>query len=324
MKIIMVIIDGAEALDYKDCTYINKADFKGYINNIPRGRTSESLSCIMNMLKVPLQYIPKGRAFLESLAKGLNIGDNDIIFRCNNVRVEDNILKGNKIEDLSINFGKTGYLYSMDSYKNLLVLHNKKNLIQKIKTYPPHEHFGESLNNILPSCEDKDTEDFLRDLIYKYSIYPWGESIKTFVPSFEEINGIKGAVVCSTEIVKGIAKSLKMYCPEIKNTTADVDTSLEEKLLWTLKLKEDYNFVLLHINGADESAHRRNKREKVDFIKKIDEIVIKEISEKIDDNTCLIVTSDHGTSSDSGAHLKGDVPYYLFNKNEEGEYWLKR
>lgn len=324
MKVIMVIIDGAESSDYKDCTYIHKADFSGYINNVPKNREAESLSCIMNMLKVPVKYIPKGRAYLESLAEGLKIEDKDIIFRCNNVILENHILKGNKIEDLSMDFGDMGYLHSMDSYKNLLVLHNKKDLIDEVKTYPPHEHFKESLENILLTCSDKDTEDFLRNLIYKYSIYPWGESIKTFVPSFEEINGLKGAVVCGTEIVKGISKALKMYCPEVKNSTADVDTCLEEKLLWTLKLNKSYDFVLLHINGADESAHRRDKKEKIDFIKKIDKIVIKEIREKIDNNTCLIVTSDHGTSSETGAHLMGDVPYYIFNKNKEADYWLKR
>ena len=324
MKVIMVIIDGAKSSDYEDCRYIHKADISGYINNVPKDRESGSLSCIMNMLKVPFKYIPKGRAYLESMAKELKIEDNDIIFRCNNVSIKDNILKGNKPENLSINFGKEGYLYSMDSYKNLLILHNKKDLIHKVKTYPPHEHFGERLDNILPKCDDRETGIFLRNLVYEYSIYPWGESVKTFIPSFEDINGFKGAVVCSTEIVKGISKALKMYCPDIKGATADVDTCLEEKLSWALKLNESYDFVLLHINGADESAHRRNGREKIDFIKKIDEIVIREISEKIDDNTCLIVTSDHGTSSKSGAHLKDDVAYYVFNKNEEADYWLKR
>lgn len=324
MSCIMVIIDGAVPSDYNGCTYINKASKKGFINNIPLNMESNSLSCIMNMLKVPLNFIPEGRAYLESVSLEEKIEDEDLIFRCNNVNIQKNKLIGNVEHNINLDFKEYGRLISMGSYKNLLILHNKRNLIKHIKTYAPHENFGEDIDKILPKCEDKDLENFLRNLIYKYNIYPWGQSVKTEIPSFKEINNIEGAVVCKTEIVKGIAKVLKMHCPYLKNATSDVDTDLEEKVMASLSLSKKYNFVLLHINGADESAHRKNINEKLEFIKKIDRIVIKNLIENIDKDTALIVTSDHGTCSYSGSHLKEDVSYFVFNENKEAEYWLKR
>ncbi len=324
MSVIMVIIDGAVPSDYKECTYINKASKKGYISNIPTGFESSSLSCIMNMLKVPVKHIPKGRAYLESLALNEELQEDDLLFRCNNVIIKNDILIGNKEESLNLYFKDFGKFKSLEAYKNILVLHNKKYLINEIKTYPPHQHFGEDINTILPICSNKELENFLRSLINKYHIFPWGESIKTSMLSFEEINKFKGAVVCKTEIVAGIAKALKMYCPEIKNTTADIDTDLEAKTKMALKLNKEYDFVLLHINGADESAHRKNEKEKLDFIKKIDEFVIKKLYENVDNKTSIIVTSDHGTCSATGTHLKSEVSYFIFNENREAGYWLKR
>ena len=108
----------------------------------------------------------------------------------------------------------------------------------------------------------------------------------------------------------GIAKAMNMYLPVLNNATAEVDTDLVEKAQKTLELSKEYDFVLLHINGADESAHRKNEEEKINFINKIDKEVIGYLMKNIETNTSLIVTSDHGTSAKSGNHINGEVDYY--------------
>ena len=100
---------------------------------------------------------------------------------------------------------------------------------------------------------------------------------------------------------------MDMYLPVLNNATAEVDTDLLEKAKKTLELSKEYDFVLLHINGADESAHRKNKEEKINFINKIDKVVVAYLMENIKSNTALIITSDHGTSAKSGNHINGNV-----------------
>lgn len=328
---IMLIIDGAEASDYKVCKNVKKIKHLGtygQVDNTPRGMETGSLSCIMNILGVPKENIPNGRAYLETVSEDIETHNDDLIFRCNNVTIENNKLisscgnyKAGGIKESDIKGCK---LVHMGAYKNLFIMKNAKRYIDSIITYPPHQNIGRDLAEIYPRCSNTKIEKILKNLIDNYDLFPWGQSIKQRIPSFKELHNKDGAVVCKTEIVKGIAKAMKMYCPDIKESTADIDTNLVEKARVALELSKEYEFVLLHINGTDESAHRKNNKQKIDFIKKIDSEVVKYISENINKDTAFIVTSDHGTSAQSGKHVKGFVNYYILNENKEARLWLKQ
>lgn len=314
MKTILVIIDGAEASDYYECSnidYIKKVGETHYINNTPFGLETNSLTCILNILGVEKEKIPKGRAYLEALSLNEHINESDLIFRCNNVRLEKNILVEccNNEDDIFLK-EKNAKLINLGTYKNLLIIREGKKYFENIITYAPHENFGENINNILPKCKDNYLQEYLRSLIYEYNLYPWAQSVKENLPSFYELHNKKGAVVCKTEIISGIGKAMGMYVPKLKYATADVDTNLMEKAIKTLELSSKYDFVMLHINGADESAHRKNREEKVEFIKKIDREVIGYLLNNIDKNTILSITSDHSTCSKSGRHINEEVPKY--------------
>lgn len=314
MKTILVIIDGAEASDYLGCTNIDYIREKGVIkniNNTPEGFETNSLTCILNILGVPKSRIPSGRAYLEALSLDEYIENNDLIFRCNNIKVENNILVEccNNAEDISL---KGNYrLINLGAYKNLLIFKDGKKYFDDIVTYAPYEHFGENIDNILPKCKYKKLETYLRKLIFEYNLYPWAQSVKEKIPSFYELHNKNGAIVCKTEIVRGIGRAMDMYVPKLKNATADVDTDLKEKVIKTLELSTKYDFVMLHINGADESAHRKNREEKVEFIKRIDREVIGYLLDNIDKNIVLKITSDHSTSSENGKHVNEKVPQYI-------------
>lgn len=316
MKTIMVIIDGAEPSDYTFCKNINQIKeigSYGTVNNTPEGMETNSLTCILNILGVPHSNIPKGRAYLEAIAINEEIDENDLIFRCNNIKVKDDILLScveNRETFIKEEDATDFRLIDIGSYKNLLIIKDGRKYYDSISTFPPHENLGKRLSDILPKCEDKKVESILNKLIYNYNLYPWGQSVKDKIPTFYELHSKKGAVVCKTEIVVGIAKAMNMFLPVLNNATAEVDTDLVEKSRKTLELSKEYDFVLLHINGADESAHRKNEEEKLNFINKVDSEVIGYLMKNIDTNTSLIVTSDHGTSAKSGNHVNGEVEYY--------------
>ena len=320
MATILVIIDGAESSDYKLCKNINLLKEIGSfrtVNYTPEGMETNSLTCILNILGVPHNKIPKGRAYLEAIAINEEIDENDLIFRCNNIQVKDDILIScveNRKTIIQEEDYKDFRLIDIGGYKNLMIIKEGRKHYDSISTFPPHENLGKSLSGILPKCKDKKVESMLTKLIYKYNLYPWGQSVKEEIPTFYKLYGKKGAVVCKTEILIGIAKALDMYIPVLNNATAEVDTDLFEKAQKTLELSKEYDFVLLHINGADESAHRKNEEEKINFINKIDKVVINYLMKNIESNTALIITSDHGTSSKSGNHINGDVDYFMCEK----------
>lgn len=90
----------------------------------------------------------------------------------------------------------------------------------------------------------------------------WGQSVPVALPPFPQ----KSAVICGKELVKGIARLLHMELFPVKVATGDVDTDLDAKTEAALRAAERCPFVLLHINGADEAAHRHDSAEKETFL----------------------------------------------------------
>ena len=131
----------------------------------------------------------------------------------------------------------------------------------------------------------------------------WGQSVQVALPPFPQ----KSAVICGKELVKGIARLLHMELFPVKGATGDVDTDLDAKTEAALRAAERYPFVLLHINGADEAAHRHDSAEKETFLRRVDDRVL---SRLLASEHEIMVASDHGTDPESGAHLGGPQPFF--------------
>lgn len=84
-------------------------------------------------------------------------------------------------------------------------------------------------------------------------------------------------------------------------------TDLDAKTEAALRAAERCPFVLLHINGADEAAHRHDSAEKETFLRRVDDRVL---SRLLASEHEIVVASDHGANPESGAHLGGPQPFY--------------
>ena len=89
-------------------------------------------------------------------------------------------------------------------------------------------------------------------------------------------------------------------------------------------LCREFKFVMLHINGADESAHRINEREKVVCIKKIDEQILKRVTSDPIKGLSIVVSADHETSAQTGCHINSETDYFILNEEQGCDTWLKR
>ena len=110
--------------------------------------------------------------------------------------------------------------------------------------------------------------------------------------------------------------AMGMNVPHIKSVTADTDTCLVNKCKAVMNQIDQNDFILLHINGADEASHRGDINEKITFIKRIDQEVIRPLLEQIPNETNIMITSDHSTYIDSGNHQNDPQPFILYNKNK--------
>ncbi|MEG2295171.1 MAG: hypothetical protein RSB96_00300, partial [Oscillospiraceae bacterium] len=194
-------------------------------------------------------------------------------------------------------------------YQSLLIIKNASHFISEITTFPPHQNIGKPLSKQLPKAPSF-LMPILMELIEKHRLFPWGESVFSYTPSFYDTHHKTGAIVAKTEIVVGIGKALQMDYTPLKNTTGDTDTDLLEKTISALEKTKTHDFVLLHINGIDEASHRKNTQEKIDFIGKIDRLVLDYCKKNAPATLSITVCADHETCCKTGRHITSSVAYY--------------
>jgi len=336
MKTILIILDGVSEeknillnnmtpLEYANTKVLNKIISEGSKSKTtfyPPNKEPDSLNCILSILGLEEILIPRNRAYLESLAAGIKVEEDEAVLRCNLVRIKDNVLEsfngcGLTSEEmknfaLNVKINNNIKFYHISDYRNLIVVKKNKDL-SSLKDIPPHENIGQNIDEILENIKDI---NILNEFIVKnqfrfngnnYMFYPWGISEAVKLPSFSSLHNKTCSCVASAEIVKGIAKAMEIDLVELKNSTGDTDTDLFEKAFAVLREIKTHDVVIAHINGTDEVSHRKDTFGKVKFIEKIDKEFLSEIYGNNDKNTKIIIVSDHQTSSITGKHEKGFV-----------------
>ena len=303
MSKILCVIDGMTDQSFRVNNYLNLSSMR-LLRHIDttQGQTPESLGCILRLLgtkKVPLHL----RGYAEALGYGIHVNKNDLIFRgswfsldeqgrCNiPTPAPESIAEGE------------GYYYHLEQYKSLLVFPNMANCVADIVTYPPYACNGKDARTLCPKRCIAASRVFQSQLAENRCLILWGQSAPAKIAPFSQ----RAAVICGTPIVKGIAKLLNMDLIPLSGATGDIDTDLLEKMQATLNAAKNYPFVLLHINGADEAAHRKNPNEKTAFLRKVDMVVINSLLQSEHD---IYVVSDHGTDPITGQHIGSRQPLF--------------
>jgi len=134
------------------------------------------------------------------------------------------------------------------------------------------------------------------------------------VPEVEPINekyNIKSACIAETGLIMGIGRFAGMDIVEVDGATGGVDTNLENiaNTIVSYVKNDEYNFLLINIDGADEAGHDGNANEKLKFIEKIDEVVIKRLLEL--EEIYIILTADHSTPISAMDHTADPVPMII-------------
>ena len=138
------------------------------------------------------------------------------------------------------------------------------------------------------------------------------------VPEVESLNdkyNVKSMCIAETGLILGIAKFAGMDVVEVEGATGGVDTNLDNIIDAIIENvnKNDHNFFLINIDGADEAGHDGNLQDKVDFIEKVDKIVIEKLFGLED--CCIILTADHSTPISAMDHTADPVPMIIYGPN---------
>ncbi len=281
---------------------------KGSFATTPTGFDPESMPCILSLMGLGPEQIPKqGRGWLEALGSGVAVHQDMLVLRVSWVKTDSDgklagVVAPPEQPDLP------GY-YSLGSYKGILCLPGLAKTLSVVQTFAPHRHMGRALSECMPRGLPVLPQPFASQGIW---MVPWGESTEITLPRLQ----LPAVAVCGIPLVRGIAHAMGMESVQDKGLTGEVDTALAMKKELALCYANEGSFVLLHINGADEAAHRGDTLQKAAFIQKsIEDCVLPLLQSKVQ----VMVTSDHGTSCRTGRHMANLQPFYTNFYCSKGE-----
>ncbi|MBE3069442.1 MAG: phosphoglycerate mutase, partial [Planctomycetes bacterium] len=200
----------------------------GTVQTVPAGLSPGSDVAILSLLGYNPEEIYTGRAPLEAVAKGIALGPDDWVFRCNLVTTGDDEMVDYSaghittpeaavlVQALQERLGSdTLTFYSGVGYRHLVVI---KGDTFKVKTVPPHDIMGSPLKKHLPKGKNaarlKDLMVASRDVLAEHpinkvrrdldenpatQIWLWGQGRRPALDSFAGRWGLRGAAVTAVD-----------------------------------------------------------------------------------------------------------------------------
>ncbi|NQY74532.1 MAG: cofactor-independent phosphoglycerate mutase, partial [Candidatus Margulisbacteria bacterium] len=304
----------------------------GMVHTVPQGFSPGSDVANMGILGYDPKLYYTGRGPIEAASLGLSIPNGKIVFRCNLVTIENNIMKDFTADHISTEEGREllnmlneecgepSEFYPGVSYRHIL-LHDQSTL--DVKTTAPHDITDKDIGPHLPSGPHaKPLLDLMADchkLLSKTSskanwIWPWSQGHMPHFPNFTTQYGHTGGIVTAVDLLKGIGQLAGLETPDIPGATGFIDTDYKAKLAAAFSILENHSFVYIHIEAPDEAGHMGDAKLKTKAIEDFDKQIVSPVLDYIKSNpdTHVMVLPDHPTPCTIKTHLHAPVPVAIY------------
>lgn len=217
------------------------------------------------------------------------------------------------------------------SYRHILKLKGHNEALDAVCT-PPHDISGKPVEGYLPRGPGS---EILRNLMLRseailkdhpvnlarvsrgdipattiWLFWPGGSAPS--VPSFQELFGLKGAMISGVDLLRGIASMAKMDIINIPGVTDGLDNDYIAQAAGALQALETEDLVVVHIEAPDEAGHSGSVSNKIEAIEKTDQEVISRLRTYRGDRLRLLILPDHPTPIDIRTHTGEPVPFLLW------------
>ena len=312
----------------------------GMVRTVPEGFSPGSDVAIMSLLGYDPSRYYTGRAPLEAAAMGLHTEEDEWIFRCNIVTIQDNIMidysAGNiptekarilidslnrRIKDPPARF------HAGVGYRNLMTIKGDMGVV----TTPPHDILDQPIPPYLPRGQGaeslisliRQSETVFGELTngaerQPTSIWLWGQGKPTVMDPFKERYGLEGAVITAVDLVRGIGRLIGWRILNVPGATGYFDTDYAAKGKAAIQALSTFELVCVHIEAPDEAGHEGNFRAKVKSLERIDEAIVGPLIEAMKSgsgNWRLCILPDHATPCSVRTHTVAPVPFCLAGTN---------
>lgn len=325
----------------------------GTVQNVPAGMAPGSDVANLSVLGYDPAANYSGRSPLEALSVGVQMEEDDVIFRSNIVTLTEpepyaqkTILDHSSgeistadadilMDAIRAEFNSDTFrFYTGTSYRHILVWkHGRVSALE-----PPHDHLGKVIGDYLP--QEKVLRDMMErsfDILNNHplnlaraaagkhkanSLWFWGAGTKPKVQNFKEKTGLTGAMISAVDLLKGIAVGAGMKVYNVPGATGSIDTNWEGKAQAAIDalLKDGCDYAYIHVEAPDEMGHQGRVEDKVKSIEYLDSRLIarvKQAMEAAEEDYRMLILPDHPTPLRIRTHTSNPVPYLLYDSTHE-------
>lgn len=338
MKLIIVIPDGMGDLRYPELDNLSPAEYAdtpGLDEIVRRGQVGlaqtmidglplGSLVGILGLLGYPpLDYFPLGRSIFEARALGIPLADQDVVFRCNIVRVDRyqrlvDFTAGQISETeardylATVKLAAPFELYHDLSYRNVLIWRDCPLPAHEMALMEPHESVGQMIDSLLPRYRNRIHMPLTHLMRTSYCqglmLWPWGPSQAATIPPVS----YRLTMVTALSFVSGLTQSVGGQVIIPVGATGYLNSDLAAKCAALIGQLPELDVGIIHCNAPDEEAHVQSLPGKIQAIEAIDRLVISPLLHHLDtlaEPYRLLICPDHYTCCLDGRHRPDPVPF---------------
>jgi 2,3-bisphosphoglycerate-independent phosphoglycerate mutase len=353
----IVELGGKTPLEYARTPHLDQMAARGILGQtrtISRGLPPGSdVGTLASLGYDPTRHRGSAAAF-EAAGLGVELGPDDVAFRCNLVTLEPgedgapvmrDFAAGHPptaeaaalVADLGRALAQDGLeLHAGLSYRHLLVWRCGE---AGMRTVPPHDLADKP---VAPALPEGPGAEVLRDLMTRAEavlaehptciakrargerapsgIWLWGQGRRVTLPSLGERFGTDGAVVAAVDLVNGIGTLAGLARVRVPGATGFFDTDYRGKAAAGLQALAERGFLFLHVEAADEGGHMGDPQRKVEVAERFDAEVVGPLLEGLrqtGDEWRVLVLPDHATPCTQRRHTDDPVPFLVYVSADE-------
>jgi 2,3-bisphosphoglycerate-independent phosphoglycerate mutase len=286
----------------------------GMVQTVPPGFPPGSDVANLTVMGYDPRKYYSGRSPLEAASIGVELGPDDVAFRCNLVtlRVTGGKSAGVRrkavmedfsaghistqearllIEEIENKLGSDRIrFYPGVSYRHLMVWKGGKD---RMECTPPHDIQDKEIQDYLPRGEGDETITSLMESSMELlpshpvnkkrleagrraanSIWLWGQGKRPQMPTFREKYGLEGAMISAVDLTKGIGIYAGFEVVDVPGATGWLDTNYVGKAEHALWALKTKDIAYVHIEAPDEAGHTGDLKNKIKAIEDFDEFIV--------------------------------------------------
>ncbi len=316
----------------------------GMARTVPAGMAPGSDTANLSIFGYDPKVYYTGRAPLEALNMGIDLGPDDVAFRCNIVSIEDGKMNDFTADHIDTEFTRIVIAELDDnnrrrqiefhpgvSYRNIVIWRGYP-YNNVTDTTPPHDITGREVEEHLPGG---DGADLLREIMAESreiirnskkiqsagtsyrgtpeSVWLWGGGGRPTMKNMKERFGFDGYTISAVDLIHGIGRAAGLEPILVPGATGYIDTDYRGKAEALLRGIRERDFVYLHVESPDESGHEGNLEHKLKSIEDFDRLVVGTVMDGLEpySNYAVLVMPDHPTPLSIMTHTDEPVPFAM-------------